>query len=117
LIRIKRVYEQVASDDGFRILVDRLWPRGLSKERAKADLWLKDVAPSDGLRKWFSHETEKWADFKIKYETELKGKQELLHRIKQAEKEKGTVTILYSAKDEEHNNAVVLSDVLRKMEP
>jgi len=117
LIRIKRVYDQAASDDGFRILVDRLWPRGLSKERANVDLWLRDVAPSDGLRKWFSHETEKWADFKTKYEIELKGKQELLHRIKQAEKEKGTVTILYSAKDEEHNNAVVLSAVLRKMEP
>ena len=117
MIRIKRVYDQVSDSDGFRILVDRLWPRGLSKERAKVDLWLKDVAPSENLRKWFSHETEKWADFKIKYETELKDKQELLHRIMQAEKEKGTVTILYSAKDEEHNNAVVLSAVLRKMEP
>jgi len=117
LITIKRVYDQVAGDDGFRILVDRLWPRGLSKERAKIDLWLKDIAPSDGLRKWFAHETEKWTDFKTKYEMELKGKQEMLQKIKQAEKEKGTVTILYAAKDEEHNNAVVLSDVLRKTKP
>jgi uncharacterized protein YeaO (DUF488 family) len=116
LIRIKRVYDQVAKDDGLRILVDRLWPRGLSEERANVDLWLRDVAPSDSLRKWFAHETEKWADFKTEYEVELRGKKELLHRIIQAEKEKGTVTILYSAKDEEHNNAVVLSDVLRKLE-
>jgi len=116
LIRIKRIYDQATNDDGFRILVDRLWPRGLSKERAKVDLWLRDVAPSDGLRKWFSHDPKKWVDFKIKYEKELKGKQELLHKIKQAEKEKGIVTLLYSARDEEHNNAVVLSLSLKNIE-
>ena len=96
--------------------MDRLWPRGLSKERAKVDLWLRDVAPSDGLRKWFSHDPKKWVDFKIKYEKELKGKQELLHKIKHAKKEKGIVTLLYSARDEEHNNAVVLSLSLKNIE-
>jgi uncharacterized protein YeaO (DUF488 family) len=116
LIRIKRVYDQAINDDGFRILVDRLWPRGLSKERAKVDLWLRDVAPSDDLRKRFCHDPKKWVDFKIRYEKELKGKQELLHRIKQVEREKGIVTILYSARDEEHNNAVVLSAILKNIE-
>ena len=96
--------------------MDRLWPRGLSKERAKVDLWLRDVAPSDELRKWFSHDPKKWLDFKIKYEKELKGKQDLLHKIKQAEKEKRFVTILYSAREEEHNNAVVLSAILKNIE-
>jgi uncharacterized protein YeaO (DUF488 family) len=115
LIRIKRVYEEATSGDGFRILVDRLWPRGLSKDKAKIDSWLKDIAPSDDLRKWFAHDPRKWADFKTKYENELKGRQELLHKIQQAEKEKGTVTILYAAKDERHNNAVVLRVVLSKM--
>jgi len=116
LIRIKRIYDQAASDDGFRILVDRLWPRGLSKEKAKVDLWLRDIAPSDSLRKWFSHDPRKWVDFRIRYEMELKGKRELLHKIKQAEREKGTVTILYSARDEKHNNAVVLSALLKDIE-
>jgi len=116
LIRIKRIYDQAASNDGFRILVDRLWPRGLSKEKAKVDLWLRDIAPSDSLRKWFSHDPRKWVDFRIRYEMELKGKRELLHKIKQAEREKGTVTILYSARDEKHNNAVVLSALLKDIE-
>lgn len=116
MIRIKRVYDRPANDDGFRILVDRLWPRGLSKEKAKVDLWLRDIAPSDNLRKWFAHEPEKWADFKTRYEMELRGKEELLHRVRQAEKDKGVVTILYSARDEEHNNAVALIAVLKSME-
>ena len=96
--------------------MDRLWPRGLSKEKAKVDLWLRDIAPSDSLRKWFSHDPRKWVDFRIRYEMELKGKRELLHKIKQAEREKGTVTILYSARDEKHNNAVVLSALLKDIE-
>lgn len=114
MIRIKRVYDQVSRKDGFRILVDRLWPRGLSKGKANVDLWLKEVAPSDDLRKWFSHDPMKWQGFKKRYETELKDKQELLREIKQAEKEKGTVTILYSARDEEHNQAVALVAFLQK---
>ena len=115
MIKIKRIYDQPAKDDGFRILVDRLWPRGISKEKVKVDLWLREIAPSNDLRKWFSHDPKKWEDFKIRYERELKGKQELLHKIKEAEKEKGIVTILYSARDEEHNNAVVLNAILKNM--
>ncbi|MGA2309663.1 MAG: DUF488 domain-containing protein [Candidatus Bathyarchaeia archaeon] len=114
MIRIKRVYDQASKEDGFRILVDRLWPRGLSKGKAKVDLWLKEVAPSDDLRKWFSHDPMKWQGFAKQYENELKDKQELLREIKQAEKEKGTVTILYSARDEEHNQAVALVAFLQK---
>jgi len=114
MIKIKRIYEQPAKEDGFRILVDRLWPRGISKEKAKIDLWLKEIAPSDELRKWFGHDPEKWEEFKAKYEKELKGKQELLGKIKQMEREKGIVTLLYSAKDKEHNNAVALNTFLKK---
>jgi len=114
MIRIKRIYEQVAEEDGFRILVDRLWPRGLSKEKAKVDLWMKEVAPSGELRKWFSHDPAKWAEFKKKYEKELVAKQPLLKEIRRMEKDKGTVTLLYSARDVEHNNAVVLKAVLEK---
>lgn len=114
MIRIKRIYEQVAEEDGFRILVDRLWPRGLSKEKAKVDLWMKEVAPSGELRKWFSHDPAKWAEFKKKYGKELVAKQPLLKEIRRMEKEKGTVTLLYSARDVEHNNAVALKAVLEK---
>jgi uncharacterized protein YeaO (DUF488 family) len=112
MIKIKRIYEPAASDDGFRILVDRLWPRGLSKEKAKVDLWLKIIAPSDDLRKRFCHDPKKWEEFRSKYLKELESKKELLNRIKQIEKEREIVTLLYSAKDEEHNNAVVLSTIL-----
>jgi uncharacterized protein YeaO (DUF488 family) len=115
MIKIKRIYDQSAKEDGFRILVDRLWPRGMSKDKAKVDLWLREIAPSDDLRKRFCHNPERWEEFKKKYELELKDKQELLHKIKQAEKEKGTLTLLYGAKDEERNNAVVLSAILRKV--
>jgi uncharacterized protein YeaO (DUF488 family) len=114
MIRIKRVYDVASKKDGFRILVDRLWPRGLSKGEAKVGLWLKDVAPSDDLRKWFSHDPVKWQGFIRRYENELKDKQELLREIKQAEKEKGTVTLLYSARDEEYNQAVALLAFLQK---
>jgi uncharacterized protein YeaO (DUF488 family) len=111
---MKRIYEETSEEDGFRILVDRLWPRGLSKDKARVDLWLKDVAPSDDLRKWFSHDLQKWLELKKRYQTELQQKHELVHKIKQEEKENGTVTLLYSAKDEEHNQAVALLTFLRK---
>ena len=114
MINIKRIYDKTSKEDWFRILVDRLWPRGMSKDKAKVDLWLKELAPSDDLRKWFSHDPQKWQEFKKRYEKELKDKQELLRIIKQAEKENGIVTILYSAKDEEHNQAVALAAFLRK---
>jgi uncharacterized protein YeaO (DUF488 family) len=114
MIKIKRIYEHVAEEDGFRILVDRLWPRGVKKKAARINLWLKDVAPSNELRKWFAHDPEKWEDFKKKYAEELSAKQPSLKEIRQMEKEKGTVTLLYSAKDVEHNNAVALQSVLEK---
>jgi uncharacterized protein YeaO (DUF488 family) len=110
-IKVKRVYEQPEESDGFRILVDRLWPRGLNKERAKVDLWLKEIAPSDGLRKWFAHDPQRWIEFKQKYFRELVDKKELIHLIVQKAK-KTNVTLLYGAKDEEHNNAVALKEYI-----
>ena len=114
MIIVKRIYDKPEKKDDFRILVDRLWPRGLSKKEAKVDLWLKEIAPSDKLRKLFSHDPEKWGDFKKKYKHELKDKPELVQKINQIEKEEKTVTLLYSARDEEHNNAVVLKEYLKK---
>ena len=108
-IKIKRVYEQPDKDDGRRILVDRLWPRGLTKEKASVDLWLKDIAPSTELRKWFGHDPSKWREFKKRYLDELKGKSEQIQLLKQ-EMEKGAVTLVYGAKDEEHNEALVLQE-------
>ncbi len=112
MIKIKRIYEKYSQDDGYRILVDRLWPRGISKDNAHVKLWLKEIAPTDELRKWFSHDVKKWESFKKKYKQELKEKQELIDKIKNLEKEHKTVTLVFSAKDERHNNAVVLSEVL-----
>ncbi|BBL68194.1 hypothetical protein MchiMG62_13750 [Methanoculleus chikugoensis] len=94
-------------DDGIRILVDRLWPRGLSKEKAEIDRWEKDLAPTSELRKWFGHDPAKWDEFLRRYRAELEGKEEELARLRQ-EASEGTVTLLYAAKDEEHNNAVAL---------
>jgi len=116
MIRVKRIYEPVSKDDGFRILVDRLWPRGVSKERAKVDLWLKEIAPSDGLRNWFSHDPKKWEEFKTKYEHELEEKTGLFQSILDAKRKNKTVTLLYSAKDEEHNQAVALHHILVRAE-
>lgn len=113
MIKIKRVYDAPSKDDGFRILIDRLWPRGLSKEKAKVDLWLKEIAPSDELRKWFCHDPSKWERFKERYVEELKNKRDLLNRVRRVEKDKGTITLLYASRDRHHNNAVILSDVLK----
>ena len=110
-IRIKRAYEEPDREDGTRILVDRLWPRGLTKEKAKVDLWLKDVAPSTELRKWFSHDPAKWAGFRSRYLEELKRNKEQLSLLRQ-EAAKGTVTLVYGAKDQEHNEAVILQRLL-----
>jgi uncharacterized protein YeaO (DUF488 family) len=111
MIRIKRIYREVAADDGYRILVDRLWPRGVKKEGARVDLWMKEIAPSDKVRKDFGHRPEKWAEFKRAYTEELDQKGELIRRIIFIA-EKGTVTLLYGAADEQLNNAVVLRDYL-----
>ena len=113
VIKTRRIYETPNRDEGFHVLVDRVWPRGLSKDKVGADLWLRDVAPSDALRKWFAHDPKKWTAFVNKYREELKGKKDSLRRIKQLEKEYGTVTLLYSAKDEEHNQAVALRGFLQ----
>jgi uncharacterized protein YeaO (DUF488 family) len=114
VIKIKRIYSIPSSDDGYRILVDRLWPRGLSKDSAKVDLWLKDIAPSDKLRKWFSHDPKKWIEFNKKYHIELREKVGLISRLKELEVGKRTLTLLFSAKNEEYNNAISLREYLQK---
>ena len=113
MLRIKRVYEKPAKEDGGRVLVDRLWPRGMTREAAKIDLWMKEVAPSDALRKSFCHDVDKWPEFQKRYCAELKQKKELLAQLKKIEKEHGMLTLLYGAKDTEHNQAVVLAEVLK----
>jgi uncharacterized protein YeaO (DUF488 family) len=112
-IRIKRVYEPRAPEDGQRILVDRLWPRGLTKEKAAVDLWLKEIAPSTELRKLFGHELAKWKEFQLRYREELKGKADTISTLK-TEAKKGPITLLFGAKDEEHNEAVVLRAILER---
>lgn len=113
MLKIKRVYEKPDKNDGFRVLVDRLWPRGVSKEKAKLDLWLNDIGPSDKLRKWFNHEIEKWEEFEEKYKKELKSNPESLKKLQEVIKKEKTVTLLYGAKDTEHNQAVVLFKLLK----
>jgi uncharacterized protein YeaO (DUF488 family) len=110
-IRIKRIYKAASDTDGSRILIDRLWPRGISKEHARLDGWEKGVAPSDDLRKWFQHKAERWAEFQERYRAELKDKESELDTLA-AIARSGTLTLLYGAANEEHNNAVVLRQVL-----
>lgn len=113
-IHIKRVYDPADAADGYRILVDRLWPRGLTKERAAVDEWLRDVAPSTELRHWFGHDPERWAEFKRRYHAELKKEPaaEALGHLRDVARQQ-RVTLLYGAQDMEHNNAVVLVELLR----
>jgi|GEM_PF-528685 len=113
MIQIRRIFGPRHSDDGFRILVDRLWPRGLSKTKAHVDLWLRDIAPSDDLRKRFSHDPDRWKEFRTGYRKELTTKKGMLEQLRALEREKRVVTLLYAASDEEHNNAVVLEAILR----
>lgn len=112
LIKAKRIYDAPAADDGMRILVDRLWPRGLKKDSAPIDLWLKEIAPSDALRQWFGHKPAKWPEFKKRYFDELRSKQDSVAVLRQHARV-GAVTLLYSAKDEKHNNAVALLEYLQ----
>jgi len=114
MIKIKRVYDPASPDDGKRILIDRLWPRGIKKEEAHIDEWLKDISPSHELRKWYSHDPAKWAEFKKRYKQELAGKSELLKKIKAGAK-KQTVTLLFSTKELELNNAVALKEMLSQL--
>lgn len=111
-INTKRIYEAASESDGFRVLVDRLWPRGIKKENAHIDLWIKTIAPTTELRKWFSHDVSKWDEFKSRYTTELNKNEDFESFIQQL-KDKSVVTLLFGAKDIEHNNAVVLADILR----
>lgn len=112
MIKIKCVYDAASEDDGYRILIDRLWPRGVSKEKAKIDLWMKDIAPSTELRKWFNHDPYKWEEFQKRYEEELLDKKDLIVQIQKLEKENKNVALIYSAKDTERNQAVVLIEFL-----
>ena len=109
MIKIKRVYEKPEDEDGTRILVDRLCPRGLTKEKASIDLWLKDIAPSTELRKWFNHDPEKWNEFKKRYRAELSENKKAVAMLKE-KLTNGVVTLIFGAKDEEHNEALVLKE-------
>jgi uncharacterized protein YeaO (DUF488 family) len=111
MIVLKRVYEKAGRDDGVRFLVERLWPRGVKKTDLRIDGWLKDAAPSDALRRWFAHDPEKWAEFRSRYFSELANHPETLEPIRDAAGH-GRVTLLYSAHDTEHNNAVALKEYL-----
>jgi len=111
MIKLKRVYEEPSQADGLRVLVERLWPRGFTKEHASIDLWLKGVAPSTELRKWFGHDPKRWEPFRQRYLAELRGKKDLIDLLKQEEKE-GTITLVYATRDEEHSGALVLKDFL-----
>ncbi|NJO31888.1 MAG: DUF488 family protein [Rhodospirillales bacterium] len=117
MFRIKRVYAPPASEDGLRILVDGLWPRGLSKQAAAVDAWVKDVAPSRELRQWFNHDAQRWREFTFRYRQELKSpaRASALDLLLQKGREQGIVTLLFAARDETHNHAVVLHELLRKM--
>jgi uncharacterized protein YeaO (DUF488 family) len=110
-INIKRVYEKPSKSDGIRILVDRLWPRGMTKEKAAVDLWLKNIAPTTELRKWFDHDPEKWNEFQKRYHQELKKNKEQVLLLNEQIK-KGVVTLVYGARDEEHNEALVIKEWL-----
>ena len=110
-VRTKRIYSAPSQDDGLRVLVDRLWPRGIKKENAHIDLWIKNIAPSTELRKWFSHDVNKWTEFQEKYKQELADNPSF-DSFKEQIADKPVVTLLFGAKDEEHNNAVVLASLL-----
>lgn len=113
MIHPKRVYDEPGKKDGLRILVERLWPRGVTKEKAAIDLWLKDLAPSTELRKWYSHDPEKWAEFRKRYWAELEEKGDLLVLLKHRATE-GPVTFVYAAHDEKHNSAIALKEFLEE---
>lgn len=116
MLRIKRVYEDSGASDGARYLVERLWPRGMKKENLVIDDWLKDVAPSDDLRRWFGHDPAKWKEFQRRYRAELDAHSNAWQPLLDAAT-RGNVTLLYSARDTEHNNAIVLKEYLEERKP
>ena len=111
-VAVKRVYEDADAADGRRVLVDRLWPRGVSKEKARIEQWLKEIGPSDELRRWFGHDPARWNEFRRRYFAELEANAEPVRELQELAR-KGAVTLLYAAKDEEHNNAVALREFLK----
>ena len=111
-VRLKRAYEPAASSDGYRVLVDRLWPRGVSREEARLDEWAKELAPSATLRRWFAHDPARFAEFRRRYTAELAAHEEKLGELRRRARN-GTLTLVYGARDEEHNDAVVLAELLR----
>jgi uncharacterized protein YeaO (DUF488 family) len=110
-IRLKRIYDPPRSDDGLRILVDRLWPRGISKQSATVGRWVREIAPSDSLRKWYGHELQRWTEFRRRYRQELNDQRALIRELRKLSRER-RITLLFSARDREHNNAVVLRELL-----
>lgn len=113
MIEVKRIYEKAGREDGFRILVDRLWPRGVSKERAHLDLWLKEIAPSSELRKWFAHDPQKWPEFRQRYIHELKQNKEAVEQLKEIVKSQKKVMLLFGTKNEEYNEAQIIKEFLQ----
>lgn len=114
MIKIKRVYDDISQQDGKRVLVDGVWPRGIKKEDLEHDEWMKDIAPSTDLRKWFNHDADKWDEFKKRYKKELKDHKEDLKQLKE-DSDGHNVTLLFAAKDEEHNQAVVIKEYIEDM--
>lgn len=114
VIHLKRAYEPLAEKDGFRVLVERLWPRGISKEHAKVDLWIKDAGASTELRKWFGHDPAKWEEFRKKYFAEIRQRPGVLESLREVLRTHGDVTFLFAAHDTEHNNAVALKEFLEQ---
>jgi len=113
MVKIKRIYEKTEKEDGYRVLIDHLWPRGVSKEKANINLWLKEISPSNELRKWFNHEPDKWLEFKKRYREELHSKKEEINQLEEIIKREKTVTLLYSASNKEYNNAAALVEILK----
>ncbi len=113
MVKVKRIYDfpRPSKDDGKRVLIDRLWPRGLRKDEVAVDEWMKEIAPSSQLRKWFGHDPAKWEEFRRRYRQELEGKKDFIEELRRDARH-GTVTILYSARDTEHNNALVVKDLI-----
>jgi uncharacterized protein YeaO (DUF488 family) len=112
MIKVRRIYDPAEHDEGYRVLVDRLWPRGISREKAEWQEWMKDVAPGNELRQWYGHDPSRWETFKERYSQELSSRQDLLLRLKDLERTHGTLTLLYSSKELSLNNAVALREFL-----
>ena len=113
-VRLKRIYDEPAPEDGLRVLVDRLWPRGVSRETARIDAWMKEVAPSDELRRWFGHDPERWSEFRRRYREELLNKRDLIEQLHHAA-EQGALTLLFAARNSQQNNAVVLKEAVESL--